>query len=143
MAKTKALISFAVTAKLICVFVFAYADCLLSCALLRLILYLVCAITSCFNLCYLSSYFSSLQTSDSWKTVFHLQCCIKMDLETNFYCRTSSISSKNIFIAKKIFFCLITRYSPIIWSLYKTGGSESFVRIFMKLMMFFLSNINI
>ena len=26
-AKTKALISFAVTAKLICVFVFAYADC--------------------------------------------------------------------------------------------------------------------
>ena len=27
MAKTKALISFAVTAKLICVFVFAYADC--------------------------------------------------------------------------------------------------------------------
>ena len=27
-AKTKALISFAVTAKLICVFVFAYADCL-------------------------------------------------------------------------------------------------------------------
>ena len=29
-AKTKALISFAVTAKLICVFVFAYADCWLS-----------------------------------------------------------------------------------------------------------------
>ena len=29
-AKTKALISFAVTAKLICVFVFAYADCLFS-----------------------------------------------------------------------------------------------------------------
>ena len=27
MAKTKALISFAVTAKLICAFVFAYADC--------------------------------------------------------------------------------------------------------------------
>ena len=27
MAKTKTLISFAVTAKLICVFVFAYADC--------------------------------------------------------------------------------------------------------------------
>ena len=27
LAKTKALISFAVTAKLICVFVFAYADC--------------------------------------------------------------------------------------------------------------------
>ena len=27
MAKTKALISFAVTAKLICIFVFAYADC--------------------------------------------------------------------------------------------------------------------
>ena len=26
-AKTKALISFAITAKLICVFVFAYADC--------------------------------------------------------------------------------------------------------------------
>ena len=26
-AKTKALISFAVTAKLICIFVFAYADC--------------------------------------------------------------------------------------------------------------------
>ena len=31
-AKTKALISFAVTAKLICVFVFAYADCWFSCA---------------------------------------------------------------------------------------------------------------
>ena len=30
MAKTKALISFAGTAKLICVFVFAYADCLFS-----------------------------------------------------------------------------------------------------------------
>ena len=30
MAKTKALISFAVTAKLICAFVFAYADCWLS-----------------------------------------------------------------------------------------------------------------
>ena len=30
--KTKALISFAVTAKLICVFVFAYADCWFSCA---------------------------------------------------------------------------------------------------------------
>ena len=30
MVKTKALISFAVTAKLICVFVFAYADCWLS-----------------------------------------------------------------------------------------------------------------
>ena len=29
-AKTKAQISFAVTAKLICVFVFAYADCLFS-----------------------------------------------------------------------------------------------------------------
>ena len=29
-AKTKALISFAVTAKLICAFVFAYADCWLS-----------------------------------------------------------------------------------------------------------------
>ena len=29
-AKTKALISFAVTAKLICAFVFAYADCLFS-----------------------------------------------------------------------------------------------------------------
>ena len=29
-AKTKALISFAVTAKLICVFVFAYAKCLFS-----------------------------------------------------------------------------------------------------------------
>ena len=29
-AKTKALISFAVTVKLICVFVFAYADCLFS-----------------------------------------------------------------------------------------------------------------
>ena len=31
-AKIKALISFEVTAKLICVFVFAYADCLVSCA---------------------------------------------------------------------------------------------------------------
>ena len=30
LAKTKALISFAVTAKLICAFVFAYADCLFS-----------------------------------------------------------------------------------------------------------------
>ena len=35
-AKTKALISFAVTAKLICAFVFAYADCLFSQAVAHL-----------------------------------------------------------------------------------------------------------
>ena len=36
-AKSKALISFAVTAKLICVFVFAYADCWLSGAVAHLL----------------------------------------------------------------------------------------------------------
>ena len=36
-AKTKALISFAVTAKLICAFVFAYADCWFSHALAQII----------------------------------------------------------------------------------------------------------
>ena len=35
-AKTKALISCAVTAQLICVFVFAYADCLFSCSVANL-----------------------------------------------------------------------------------------------------------
>ena len=38
-AKTKALISFAVTAKLICVFVFAYADCWFSHAAAQLVRY--------------------------------------------------------------------------------------------------------
>ena len=37
-AKTKALISFAVTAKLICIFVFAYADCWFSDAATHLII---------------------------------------------------------------------------------------------------------
>ena len=37
-AKTKALISFAVTAKLICVFVFAYANCWFSHAKAKIIL---------------------------------------------------------------------------------------------------------
>ena len=36
-AKTKALIGFAVTAKLICVFVFAYADCWFSCAAAQIV----------------------------------------------------------------------------------------------------------
>ena len=35
-AKTKALISCAVTAQLICVFVFTYADCLSSCAVAQI-----------------------------------------------------------------------------------------------------------
>ena len=39
MAKTKALISFAVTTKLICVFVFAYANCLFSHAKAHIIIY--------------------------------------------------------------------------------------------------------
>ena len=39
-AKTKALISFAVTAKLICIFVFAYAKCLFSHDAAQLFMYL-------------------------------------------------------------------------------------------------------
>ena len=38
MAKTKALISFAVSAKLICVFVFAYADCWFSHAAAKILM---------------------------------------------------------------------------------------------------------
>ena len=41
MAKTKALISFAVTAKLICVFVFAYADCWFSHEAAQIIMILI------------------------------------------------------------------------------------------------------
>ena len=41
MVKTKALISFAVTAKLICGFVFAYADCWFSSAAAQIYLYLI------------------------------------------------------------------------------------------------------
>ena len=50
-AKIKALISFAVTTKLICAFVFAYADCLFSCAVaqLSLITYLLCGGTEIFQ----------------------------------------------------------------------------------------------
>ena len=55
-AKTKALISFAVTAKLICVFVFAYADCWFSHDAARLICY------GCKRFYYLTPHYIGLST---------------------------------------------------------------------------------
>ena len=72
-AKTKALISFVVTAKLICVFVFAYADCwfsheaagincLKNCLLFCPVLVLGNSTNSYFSYCFVTSNFAALNT---------------------------------------------------------------------------------
>ena len=73
MVETKALISFAVTAKLICVFVFAYTDCWFSCAVAQIQPGKICFMTIFSEVMFRSQ----LMMLYPWATCCFMSWCLK------------------------------------------------------------------